>query len=254
MGLVALTGCLENALPGDGRAVCAQGPERCPPGYYCATDNTCWRLGEAPDLSEDFAVCPVEGEPCGVDNDVCHDAPTCKAGVCTPNPKPDNTVCDDPKMVCKDPGVCIKGVCGAPTNSKDGTSCTTPADRCHLAGTCTGGVCGAETTLSDGFQYDVSNYKFRCCGGQEAQLDQSPNCGACGIKCRNNNNCVAGGPMQYWCACVSGANTDCWSGCCTTNGHICSPSDCNVNIAHCITCPGGASCVEDMTTHYYCHY
>jgi hypothetical protein len=254
LAAAALASCLD-ALPPDGRAMCAPPPDRCPSDFYCAVDNTCWHLGRAPDLAFDLSVALCnpqnEGATCGAIPDACHDAPTCKGSVCTPNPKPDNTVCADLGTPCKNLGRCTAGVCSTPTNVADGTPCTTPTNKCHAAAMCTGGVCGAEPVLPDGYQYDTSDYKFRCCGGQPASLDQSPNCGACGINC-NGFACTAGGPMQYWCAC-SGANSDCWSKCCTTLGHICSPSDCQ-STASCVGCPTGSVCVPDMTSHYYCHY
>jgi hypothetical protein len=43
-------GCLDASLP-NGRARCAAGATRCPANYYCAADDTCWRLGAGPDLA-----------------------------------------------------------------------------------------------------------------------------------------------------------------------------------------------------------
>jgi NHL repeat len=47
--LVLLLGCLE-AHPPDGYFVCAATEPRCPSGYHCASDNTCW-VGEPPGLT-----------------------------------------------------------------------------------------------------------------------------------------------------------------------------------------------------------
>jgi hypothetical protein len=253
LGVVALAGCTLDALPGNGRAICAQPPERCPDGYYCAPDDTCWRLGQAPDLSADYSACPDEGTPCGVAPDACHDAPTCKGGVCSPNVKKDGTVCADPKMPCLDPGLCANGVCGAPTNKKDATPCTTPMNPCIAPGTCTGGVCGAESQRQDGYQYDMSDYKFRCCLGQPSTIDSATNCGACGLACLDGNTCYHYAGMQYWCTCP-GDSSKCMYGCCSFDNpmNYCAQSTCG-NPAHCRPCPGNATCTEG-SPHYFCHY
>jgi hypothetical protein len=44
---LALTGCFAPSYR-DGDLVCADGPTRCPDGYYCAVTKTCWRNGHAP--------------------------------------------------------------------------------------------------------------------------------------------------------------------------------------------------------------
>jgi hypothetical protein len=253
--LIFLGGCF-NSLPGDGRARCNANPaQACPHGYYCAVDGRCYHHGVVPDLSFAQGPCSAqnEGAPCGPAPDACHDAPTCQSGACAPNPKADDTPCADPGNPCKKPGVCKSGVCGAPTDAPDHTPCTTPTNPCSAPGECTAGVCGSETPRQDGYQYDTSDYKFRCCNGQPARLDQSPNCGACGIACGAGQGCTNAGAsnnMQYWCTCNSSAL--CWSGCCAGTT-ICSPSTCG-NPAYCINCPGGATCTPDMVTHYYCHY
>src|SRR5262245_41283335 len=45
VGLVAA--CLE-ANPTDGTLLCSPTPPRCPRGYVCSADDTCWREGHAP--------------------------------------------------------------------------------------------------------------------------------------------------------------------------------------------------------------
>ena len=53
-GLVLAAGCFEPRYQSGG-LVCAGGPEGgCPGGFYCATDNKCWRVGES-------LPAPVEG-------------------------------------------------------------------------------------------------------------------------------------------------------------------------------------------------
>lgn len=47
--LVAASGCLKIA-PADGALHCSTVGSRCPSGYYCADDKTCWHLGKAPML------------------------------------------------------------------------------------------------------------------------------------------------------------------------------------------------------------
>jgi hypothetical protein len=256
LALVALAGCLDGA-PGDGRVRCNHGgspADACPHGFYCAADDRCYHYGVVPDLAVPAGPCPNEGAKCGPVPDMCHDAPTCQAGVCTPNPKPDTTVCADPMNPCKKPGVCTSGVCGSPTNQPDKTPCTTPTNPCLAPGECTAGACGSETVRADGFQYDTSDYKFRCCNGQPARLDQSPNCGGCGIMCTAGQGCTNAGAsnnMQYWCTCTTPGQ--CWSNCCPGSPGICSPSSCG-STALCEGCPPGSTCVADMVTHYYCHY
>jgi hypothetical protein len=48
--MVLVSGCLSSPLP-NGRALCASGKTACPSDYYCAGDNTCWRVGSGPDMS-----------------------------------------------------------------------------------------------------------------------------------------------------------------------------------------------------------
>jgi hypothetical protein len=42
-----LAGCFAPSYR-DGDLACADGPTRCPDGYYCAVTQTCWRNGHAP--------------------------------------------------------------------------------------------------------------------------------------------------------------------------------------------------------------
>src|SRR5689334_15899571 len=42
--VLALSGCFSPEPP-DGAFTCNPGARPCPSGYYCATSNTCWKLG-----------------------------------------------------------------------------------------------------------------------------------------------------------------------------------------------------------------
>jgi hypothetical protein len=256
LAALAAAGCLD-ALPPDGSARCAIGPQICPTNYYCAGNNTCWRLGHAPDLSipHDLAArsCADAGD-CGVVADACNDAPTCESSFCVLHPKANGTICAATTNACQEPGRCTDGVCGTITTAKDGTDCTMPTNPCHAPGKCKSGVCGAETVYPDGHQYDTSSYIFRCCGGQPARLDQSPNCGACGIQCHTGFGCTQSGssdPRAWWCQC-GGINNNCFSNCCTVPDNLCSPSNCQTP-ATCVGCPAGSIC-EAADPHYFCHY
>jgi hypothetical protein len=57
-GLVAAlaSACSYRALPPSGQQQCAPvGQKRCPDGYYCAADDTCWKNGQRPPEDGGFA-------------------------------------------------------------------------------------------------------------------------------------------------------------------------------------------------------
>ncbi len=224
---IFFAGCLD-ARPPDGSARCGPARARCPRDYYCAGDGRCWRLGAGPDLS---VAADLAADRC--------------AGVRCDDPAPDR---------CHEAPACVDGACVAAVK-QNGAICADATSACQLPGRCSDGVCGPVTKAPDGYQYDTSDYKRRCCGGQPARLDQSPNCGACDIKCADNFVCTnlgATNEKQYWCTC-GGFNSACWSGCCALPDNVCSPSTCQ-DPADCAHCPAGSTCDASQPPHYYCHY
>src|SRR5512144_1673974 len=73
----ALFGCLRTTVD-SGVLQCASDSSRqCPIGFYCASGNTCWKNGSAPDMG---AASRQQGDTCGSDGDC--DTGHCVDGVC----------------------------------------------------------------------------------------------------------------------------------------------------------------------------
>jgi hypothetical protein len=50
LALLVLQACTPSDPP-SGKVLCAKTSPACPPGYYCASDQTCWKNGAGPDAS-----------------------------------------------------------------------------------------------------------------------------------------------------------------------------------------------------------
>jgi hypothetical protein len=163
----------------------------------------------------------------------------------------DGTVCAPTTNVCKNPGRCAGGVCGAITDKAAGTVCAPKSNACHTDGTCDGkGACGAQGVRPDGYNYD-GVFLDRCCGGAPVKVNTAQNCGACGINCNGASCLLTRG--QYYCGCSS--NTQCWSKCCSTaygTPYMCAAGNCATNMA--IPCPGNAINTNNPDGPFYCHY
>ena len=51
----ALVGCFSPKYD-NGQFKCSPGAHPCPDGYYCATDNTCWKKGQSPSTVPDMSL------------------------------------------------------------------------------------------------------------------------------------------------------------------------------------------------------
>lgn len=212
-------------------------------------------LGISDLASPDFAgACAGldAGALCGA-GDACHLAATCQAGVCTPHPLADGTVCDATRDACKSSGTCHAGVCGPIGNQPAGTVCSPKSNACHTDGVCDGkGECGSQGVRPDGYNWNPSVPLDRCCGGSPVAVNTTSNCGACGIDC-NGGSCVAGASGYLYCTCTS--NTQCWSKCCSVaygTPLLCAAGNCATNQP--IACPGNASNTRPANDPYACHY
>ncbi len=163
----------------------------------------------------------------------------------------DGTICAPTTSICKNPGRCSGGVCGAVTDKPAGTVCAPRSNACHTDGTCDGnGTCGAQGVRPNGYSYD-GVYLDRCCGGNPVKIDTAQNCGACGIDC--NGAACLNTRGEYYCGCSS--NAQCWSKCCSTfygTPYMCAAGNCATNQP--IPCPGNATNSDNPNGPYYCHY
>lgn len=176
-------------------------------------------------VSGDGGACTgkLDGGSCGID-DVCDYPPICLAGVCTRQPKPDNT------------------------------PCAVALDACHSVPICTKGVCGPSKAQPIGYNWKPGDDNARCCGdGGVVMTTTTPNCGACGIVCGAGQTC---GPIatHYLCLGCNGTNSECWSDCCSaTSGDHCAPGNCAGACASPDKCATfGAHCQVDVVD--YCTY
>ncbi len=180
--------------------------------------------GKGQETATDASACHgvPDGGTCGAAPDSCHDAPTCVAGVCTPQ------------------------------DVTDGTICGLPMDACHVAPICTSGKCGASLPLADGL--DPADSSRMCCGGTVVDANTDTNCGVCGIKCNtaDGQKCAVADGHYFCTPCKVG---QCWSGCCSDSPEPthCSPSNCDGVCATPDVCPNGSHCQFDGTVDF-CSY
>jgi hypothetical protein len=162
-------GCFAPDVP-DGALLCSVGEEKCPTGFHCAADKTCWHNGSDPDLAAtavdlseprsdlgpdlspiddggmphdlapDLAMPDLIANLCSnvtcTAMDQCHDVGVCNlaTGVCSNPVKSDGSTCSDGNA-CTTGDSCQSGACVAGTP----VVCTA-SDQCHLAGVCNTGT------------------------------------------------------------------------------------------------------------------
>ena len=148
--LLATAGCLKIA-PADGALHCSTVGSKCPSGYYCADDNTCWHTGSAPSLdmsvggTDDLGDTGDGGGPadlspppvsfCMVPSDCTMTLPACLSPVCV------GSVCGSvgtAQGTAAPPSSQVKGDCQ--TRICDGNgNVTTKPDNTNLPTDATGG-------------------------------------------------------------------------------------------------------------------
>jgi hypothetical protein len=233
----------------NGRVKCDDG--RCPSGYYCASNGTCWRSGSAPTLdmahARDFAVADAgvsdmaaaavadlaaaadlaprmlhQGQSCTA-HDIC-DTGNCVDGYCC------DTSCAGACSACNIMG--SEGTCSAvsagvmPVGAR--TCNAQPATTCGADGTCDGK--GACRNFASGTQCSTPSCNVATGAFTPASL------------CDGNGTCVAiaGYNCQpYKCQ----DTTQCWLGC-GTDSSKCSGSNTCVN-GICGTLANGRPCSAD---------
>jgi hypothetical protein len=192
---------------GNGQLTCRDNGGRCPRGFHCAADQTCWHDGDDPGL-DGFTA---DAMPLKAIGEGCDDSVECASQICT-GPG----------------GVCCNHAC-------DGTceTCTAP----DMAGQCTrvtGQPTGGKKCLGD-----TSGDCVGTCSGSSAECDYpstSKICGAnCDSMCDGKGHCPSGGtdscPDGFSCgpnACLTVCNTD--ADCqphftCDTTTHKCKRED-----------------------------
>jgi hypothetical protein len=128
--LLAASGCLEIA-PADGALHCSSVGSKCPGGYYCADDNTCWHTGTSPalDLSAGGGTDDLGGggDDGGSGNDL---SPPPVSFCMVPGD------CTTPLAACLSP-VCVGSVCGS-VGTAQGTAAPPST---QVAGDCQTRIC-----------------------------------------------------------------------------------------------------------------
>ncbi len=137
--LLAVGGCLKVA-PGDGLLQCAAMGQKCPDGYHCANNNTCWHIGKDPDnadlgmagdmhVSGDLAGADLaapdmtqflcgQSTDCPATNNPCT-GPYCALGLCSPVPSPAGILLPDQSK--------YVGTCTALACDGNGNTAVSPA-------------------------------------------------------------------------------------------------------------------------------
>jgi hypothetical protein len=130
-------------------------------------------------------------------------------GIAWAKPKPIGAKCKD-NLKCAS-GLCVDGVCGCPSDSTPcgASCCDSPEDLC-CNGVCTNvvfdrnncGACGNRCAEGED-----------CCGGRCVPLNTTENCGCCGCGCLEAEICVNGS-----CQCPEPGQSVCANVCCP-EGH-----------------------------------
>jgi hypothetical protein len=63
---MAISGCYSPNVP-NGKLKCSTDGNKCPEGFHCATDGTCWKNGQEPGAIVDMAQLPDLSPPIGGD-------------------------------------------------------------------------------------------------------------------------------------------------------------------------------------------
>jgi hypothetical protein len=279
--LLAKGGCLR-ITPTDGSLHCSAGSQKCPSGYYCASDNTCWHTGAAPDMAGDGVAtcmvpsdCPPQAQPCILS--------ACVQNICGAVNAPSGTVPakaqmqgDCQRRICDDNGQVLSvaddtnvpsdptGGCNTPS-CKSGVPIMTPTSSgtsCQIGGVCNGaGVCAvcrpgnsqcAGSTIqncsTDGQWMNGTVCRNQCtngvCTGACSPSLDAPYCSG-----NTRNVCVGSSWQAMPCtnqACVNGA---CVGNCapspktCSGNQVVWCDGSGNMQTQTCTACLNGA-CVD----------
>jgi hypothetical protein len=270
--VLALSGCFSPHYD-NGYLACNSG--RCPSGYYCASNDTCWKDGTMPTLDmtaessvgTDLSPSPSgdlaprrrhQGESC-TPTDVC-DTGNCVDGYCC------DTACTDACTACNVSG--IEGTCSplsagaAPVGAR--TCNMQPASTCGHDGTCDGmgrcrnypngtacstPSCNVATgdfkpaSLCDGNGACVATATYNCAPYKCQDTTQCwPTCGSDNTKCSGSNSCVNGlcGTIPNGRTCS--ANAQCTSGYCV-DGYCCNVA-CNGQCEACDIVGSLGTCSE----------
>jgi hypothetical protein len=239
-----LAGCY-NPTFHDGALKCGPDTPRCPDGYHCAQDNTCWADGHNPTIQGEDAG-EMGTDPNGT---TCTAGNTCASGFCV-----DGVCCDrgcagqcEACDVSGSPGICTP-VSGPPHGTRAG--CTGAGDTC--GGTCDGAnaascsyaaastICGA---ACDG----------HCNGGGTCSSSTGgtcPNGFACGTNaCKTS--CTVQGDCQtnFMCSgssCVRIPESDCLDGLDNNGDGLIDCADPSCTMVQCV--PSSASPVGTVET------
>ncbi len=273
--------CLQIA-PGDGALTCSAIGQKCPDGYRCAGDNTCWHIGRGP-AGDDMSVnndmhvgtdllgvdlfgvdlgarvdaaapmvcvlvsdCPPTGNPCTM--------PSCPAsGMCSPAPSPAGIVLADQSQYV---GTCKQAECdGNGSTVVSPWPANTPAAQndCYTA-SC-GGAAGdtpAQTPVDPGI----------ACGGGNGVCNGKGVCGTCapnGQRCSPQNSaevqtCATDG--SQWTDTTSCSPGSCSGGICAGNcTNPYTPTMCSGNapiICNGVSTQAGPDCVNQTCVNGVC--
>jgi hypothetical protein len=253
---LAGSGCLQ-ITPADGALHCSTVGSKCPSGYWCASDNTCWHLGHAPvvSLAPDMSV-PLDAATPGPSDDGgrvtmgiscmmpsdCPVSPSwcllvgCIGGTCALVAQPEGTVLPDNLQV---PHDCQKLACNATGQAQPMADPTDmpldPSGGCNTA-SCNG---GSVTLVPTPAGTACTKIASGVCNGKGS-------CGACkpgDVQCASNTQlqtCSSDG--SQWMnsmTCQSCSNANCVA--------LCNAADfpqCNGNTQ--------VTCVSGMTVNTSC--
>jgi hypothetical protein len=250
--LVALVGCFNPNYGGNGALQCDDG--KCPSGYHCAGNDTCWKNGSDPDLAvpEDLAAVDAAEDFSSTDlaggmrhlGQACNPNTTCDTGHCVDGYCCDSS-CEDTCRACNVLG--SEGFCtnvGAGLSPVGGRSCMGEAastcrhdGKCDGVGNCrdwpSGTVCVAGTCATG--TGDFTN-PSTCNGSGACVANGGGNCAP--YKCQDTTQC--------WSSCTNGDNSHC------SGTNVCANSSCGLlpNSRQCGT--NGAQCQSGNCVDGYC--
>ena len=228
-----LAGCYDPHV-NNGELQCSLGGGKCPVGFHCAFDGTCWRNGQDPGVATvpDMADSgPAAGRQAG---DACSAATQCGSGFCSPDGVCCDRACTGGCEACNlpaTPGVCTNVPAGAmPAMGHD--SCGPDAkSSCKRDGTCDGkGGCALWQNV--------------VC--KPASCDATANKATAASKCDGQGTCVT--PNAVICDPYLCLGDVCAPSCGPGAGQCKPPATCSNN--SCGTKPNGSACTQptDCTT------
>lgn len=260
--IAALAGCYSPSV-NNGELRCSITDKRCPVGFHCATDGTCWKNGQdpgttPPDLGDSGGGNLTAGSPCSRNGQ-------CMSGFCAPEGVCCNRACTGSCEACNLPG--SAGTCsnvpagGMPAGSH--ASCGPDAQStCMRDGTCDGnggchlwsdvvcmpGSCDPGTNKAtapskcDGMGTCVASNAVAC-DPYLCLPDNSACYTTCtaAVGCKPPNPCMSGscGPKANGSPCS--ANGDCISNKCSPDG-VCCDVACTGRCEACNVAPNIGTC------------